>query len=83
MKPVTSPPITRQGWIQDLGRVGRFVRNFWDGSPPLGPRGKAPVGGLGAFGDKSPEAGNILQIICGRKQNSICQFTIIVGSFIQ
>ena len=64
--------------IQEFERG--FFREFGDGSPPLGFSGRAPVEGLW---DKSPEAGNILQIICGRKQNSICQFTIIVGSFVQ
>jgi len=42
-----------QGRIQDFKLGGREVGGLGDGSPPVGSRGKAPVGGLGT---KSPRS---------------------------
>ena len=49
----------RQGRIQDLGRVG-WWKSLEGWSPSLEFRGKAPVRGMG---DKSPETGDIVQIM--------------------
>ena len=54
--------ITQQERIKDLGRGGSSGSLRME-VPPLGSRGKAPLGGLGT---SPPEAGDILQIILQR-----------------
>jgi len=67
-----------------LGKRG-FVGESGDGSPPLGSRGKAPVADLGDKSSRSwwYSANDTTMMWSGRKQNSICQLSIIAGSFMQ
>ena len=52
--------MSSSGVARNLSRVEQIRGGLRDGSPPAGPRGGAPVGGLGANGGpggrSSPEA---------------------------